>query len=124
MSREDNRSMINAYEKMLQDGSAFREIDTTMHTNPSVSEASGTISDNPLGDRVDNNNDNIVPDEYAEFDTVMEQRMNNLRQKAGMGGGNSGGGSNEIQSLKNRIKKLEEAITLVMETQTKLIEGR
>ena len=125
MSRKENRGIIDAYQKMLNDGTAFKEVDLTMHSEPDMGLATGAVSDSPLGDRVNENDrdSNIVEDDgYGEFDSIMEQRMNKLRNKAGVGGRSSGsGGNSEIISLKKRVKKLEEAIMLVMETQTKLI---
>lgn len=127
MSREDNRKYMNAYEKMLKDGSAFKQIDMQMSESPSVGDLERGDSA-PLGNKVnERRNDNQIVDDndgdYSEFDSVMEQRMNKLRNKAGMSKNiSSGGGINkEIQILKSKVKKLEEALMLVMETQTKLI---
>ena len=131
MSKEENRKMISAYEQMLQDGTAFKQVDMTMHTEPDISEASGArggdpipqISNNPMGQPV--GDDNIVEDDsYSQFDSVMEQRMASLRNKVR---GNSGGTvtspnqNKEIASLKKRVARLEEALALVMETHEKLL---
>lgn len=127
MSKEENRGMINAYEKMLKDGTAFKKVDMTMHTEPDIAVAAGErkesieLTRNPLGERVDEMDDGS----YTEFDSMMEQRINSLRNK--MGGARSGGVSGnkstqqEILSLKKRVKQLEEALMLVMETHEKLL---
>ena len=126
MSKKDNRKMISAYEKMLQDGTAFKEVDLTMHSEPSMVDAGGSAM---LGEPINENDkdSNIVEDDgYGEFDSIMEQKMSNLRQKAGNRTGGTRGTHNsnsEIMSLKKRVKRLEEALVLVMETQTTLIEG-
>jgi len=126
MSKEDNRKMISAYEKMLADGTAFREVDLTMHDQPDVGQASGAINESPLGDQVPNKDttvDSSPDDGYGEFDSVMEQRMDALRRKASGSSGGKNPPQNGISGLRKRIEKLEEALLLVMETQTKLIEG-
>lgn len=124
MSRDDNRKMISAYEKMLQDGTAFKEIDTSMVTEPDMAVATGALNDNPLGDPINDSinnrrSSNIVEDDgYGEFDSIMEKKMHELRMSG------KKHSSNEFVSLKKRVKRLEEAMTLVMDSQTKLIEGR
>lgn len=122
MSREENRKMISAYEKMLQDGTAFKKVDTSMLSEPDLAVATGQINDSPLGDPIAANRSPSSPivedDGYGQFDSLMEKRMHELRAS-----GNKHS-NNEFLNLKKRVKRLEEAITLVMETQTKLIEGR
>lgn len=128
MSKQENRKMISAYENMLKDGTAFKEVDLTMHTQPDMADAQG-MGASPLGEHepINENDNNIVEDDgYGEFDSIMEQKMSNLRQKAGKGGGTRGTGGNpskELTVLKKRVAKLEEAMILIMETQTTLIEG-
>ena len=76
MSKEENRKMISAYEQMLKDGTAFKEVDLTMHTQPDVSEATGArgepintqISDNPMGQPLNDDGDDAP---YSEFDSVI-----------------------------------------------------
>lgn len=136
MSKEENRKMISAYEKMLQDGTAFKQVDMTMHTEPDMSEATGSrggepintqISDNPMGEVIDESGggqNEYVDEGYSEFDSVMEQRMNSLRNKVrGRSGGTvtSPNQNKEIASLKKRVARLEEALALVMETHEKLL---
>lgn len=138
MSKEENRKMISAYEKMLQDGSAYKEVDMTMHTQPDVSEASGAretretethhISDNPMGEPLEEYEDNRINNgdaDFTHFDSVMEQRMNSLRSKMDAGGVKRTGKlktpKQEIAALKNRVAKLEEALVLVMETHEQLL---
>lgn len=135
MSKKENRAMISAYEQMLKDGSAFQQVDMTMHTTPDVAEATGTrggepintqISDNPMGQPLDEQYDDgggyRNNDQYTEFDSVMEQRMNSLRNKVrGKSSASSPNQNKEIASLKKRVARLEEALTLVMETHEKLL---
>lgn len=137
MSKEENRKMISAYEQMLKDGSAFKQVDMTMHSQPDIAEATGSrggepintqISDNPMGQPLDEQYDDgggyRNNDQYTEFDSVMEQRMNSLRNKIrGKSGGTSTSPNQnrEIASLKKRVARLEEALALVMETHEKLL---
>ena len=132
MSSQENKGIISAYQKMLEDGTAFKEVDLTMHDRPDMSVATGNkqdapigISENPLGDVVNEHEDNV--NNYTEFDSAMEQRINSLRNKMDGGGVRKTGGTiakspqQEIISLKKRVKKLEEALMLVMETHEKLL---
>jgi len=128
-TKDENRGMINAYDKMLKDGTAFKDVDMTMNSNPNMAEAQGIgvqETSAPLGEVVNNGDDgdrDVVNDnDYSKFDSVMEQKMANLRNKAGMSSGRTNKTSNnEMEKLKRRVKKLEEALMLVIETQTKLI---
>ncbi len=123
-------SELTAYEKMLKDGSAFKKIDMQKITNQMYAQAesgSGGM-DMPLGDPV-----NEVTDEFEDHtdwsavDEGMQRRMNALREKidAKKGGGASTkkpvSESQEIKKLKARVKRLEEALMVVMETQEKLL---
>jgi predicted nucleic acid-binding Zn-ribbon protein len=124
MSKEENRGMIDAYQKMLQNGSAFKEVDMRMDEAPSLG-----MAERGLGDAVDTR---VVEQEqeqeqnftdYSEHDSVMQERINSLRNKMNGGGGtrNSGSPQQELISLKKRVAKLEEALMLIMETHEKLI---
>lgn len=127
MSKEQS-----AYEKMLQSGEAFKEVDMTMPMEPNLAEVQG------MGEKIDNSN-NIVEQtpaqsgpvsDYSHFDSVMEERVNNLKNK--MNGGKVTVSKNigriktpamkEIESLKKRIEKLEEALIMVMDVQQQLFE--
>ena len=125
MSVEDNKRTISAYEQMLKDGTAFKEVDMTMHSEPDVSIASGS-----LGDRINESQpkNEIIEDEYTDyshFDDHMEQRIQSLRNKMKDRGSSSRktsmNESKEITSLKKRVAKLEEAMMLIMETHEKLL---
>lgn len=133
MSVEDVKNIRSAYERMLQDGSAFKEVDMSMMTEPNVAMAEGK----GLGDRVQETAQprqgrDTPPEEYehhtdyTEHDSYVQQRIDRLRAKMKGGGrvNESGGVSNtskEIVKLKKRVEKLEEALMLVMETHEKLL---
>lgn len=126
MSKEKNRGMIDAYQKMLNDGSAFKEVDLTMRENPSISEAESGLGERTSGrssGRSEEPNDIVEEDiGYEQFDSEMERRISSLRNKMGKGKGNpSTTGNREISSLKKRVAKLEEALMLMMETHEKLL---
>ena len=133
MSVEDVKNIRSAYERMLADGSAFREVDMSMMTEPNVEIAKGA----PLGDRV---NETAQPrqgrdtppedyehhTDYTEHDSYIQDRINRLRAKMKGGRVNEGGGasntSKELLKLKKRVEKLEEALMIVMETHEKLLD--
>lgn len=123
-----------AYEKMLKDGSAFKEIDMTQHMEPNVSDAiggGGSAITKTMGERteIENVKEEISPrDNFDEFDSVMEQRIQSLRAKMkGEGREVKKVGrlmtptQKEILALKKRISKLEEALMIVMETHEQLL---
>jgi len=126
MSVEDVKKIRSAYERMLQDGTAFKEVDMSMMVEPDVSMAQGS-----LGDRVETPSKpkeepvNERNDDYTEHDNYMQQRINSLRAKMKGGGRvNESGNSNmtkEVMALKKRVQKLEEALMLVMETHEKIL---
>ena len=130
MSRPENKGMIDAYQQMLEDGSAFKEVDMTMQTEPDLTEAQGAeVIDNtksePLGQKVKSPEHEYFND-YSEHDSVMEQRIAKLRQKAGLKSTKKVGkivsSKQEIKALKKRVALLEEAMQLVMETHEQLLE--
>jgi hypothetical protein len=129
-------SEITAYEKMLKDGSAFKKIDMQRITNQMYSAAesgSGGASkpEAPLGDPVNETSQNGLEEDHTDWsavDAAMEKRMNALKEKAK--GGSTSTNTNtkkplnesqEITKLKARVKRLEEALIVVMETQEKLL---
>jgi hypothetical protein len=130
MSTEDVVKIKGAYEKMLEDGTAFKKIDMPIVMEPSLSEA-----EHGLGDRMDsqpvveNNQSQEREDDWSAVDAAMERRMNSLRAKAN---GQNNESTNvgplvtparkEIILLKKRIKRLEEALVLIMQTQEQLLE--
>jgi hypothetical protein len=137
MSKEMDDT-ISAYEKMCENGTAFKKIDMTMSNEPDLGEAMGkkvtsNVNSSPLGEANMNQMNNVQEDytDYSEFDNHMESRINALRNK--MKGGISESGMNkvgklmtpaqkEIQALKARVAKLEEALIIVMEAQAQIFE--
>jgi hypothetical protein len=117
-----SQRILDAYEKMFKDGSAFRPIKIEQPT-PSLAEAQGTTR--PVGDpRVSEERN----DDYSEFDSSMQKLVDAKKRKLmEKSGGVSTASDNdlikEIKSLKRRVKQLENALSLVMETQTKLLGG-
>lgn len=107
----------DAYSKMLEDGSAFKEVDMSMHTEPNLAEAQGV--GRGLGDKKKSNEHT----DYTKFDNHMEERMQSLRDK--MNGKSTVktnvDESKEILLLKKRIKKIEEALILIMKTHEELL---
>lgn len=130
MSVEDVKNIRSAYERMLQDGTAFKEVDMSMMTEPDV-----TIAKGGLGDKVDSphprkrqpEQEQIQEryDDYTEHDNYVQQRIDRLRAKMnGKRVNESDDVSNtskEILKLKKRVQKLEEALMLVMETHEKIL---
>jgi len=130
MSKEDVKNIRSAYEKMLEDGSANKKVDMSMLVEPDVTTIEG------LGDQIEKPvqqqpkeevNDDTDYTDYSEHDNYMEQRINSLRKKMNEKKGIKTGGtlktktSREIDALKKRVEKLEEALMLVMETHENLI---
>ena len=74
MSKEQNRKFMNAYEKMLQDGTAFKEVD--MRPEDPTDEFNRN-TDNGLGDIVNNDiSEKQKPDDvdnvdYSKFDSLI-----------------------------------------------------
>jgi hypothetical protein len=131
-------SEISAYEKMLEDGSAFKKIDMQRITNQMYSQAEGGHAggDIPLGDPIKEQstqyNSNGLEEDHTDWsavDAAMEKRMDALREKitAKKGSRENTKASQlpsqekEIKKLKMRVKRLEEALMIIMETQEKLL---
>ena len=118
-----------AYNKMFEDGTAFKPIHISQ-PSPSMTEAggSGDSPDNYIGEKLerDTTNQPDKPDkpepDYSEFDSIMEQRVNNLRNGGGDSNNSGGTNTNEINDLKSRVNLLEQALSLVMEQQKPLIK--
>lgn len=124
-------SVLSAYEKMFEDGSAFKPIKIEQ-PKPNVAEAQGKPSSKPIGEKVQKNGqvEEERHDDYSQFDASMrkfvEAKKQKIKQKSnGTVVENSSNTElvNEIKSLKKRVKQLETALTLVMETQTKLLKS-
>lgn len=118
--------MSNAYEKMLQNGSAFKQVDMTMSTKPNMMEAQGVGENiNDLGKQVKKETKETKDDftDYTEFDNIMESKVQALKNKMkGKKTNQPINESKEITSLKKRVKRLEEAMMVIMETHSKLVE--
>ncbi len=124
MSKEQNRGMIDAYQKMLQDGTAFKEVDTTMHNYPSLAEAEGAVNPSePLGEKVKTPEGRTYHNDYTEYDNVMEQKVASLRAKMGKAsGGQSKPDNKRMKILEKKVATLEEALALVMETHEHILD--
>jgi len=128
-------SEISAYEKMFKDGTAFNpiKIEQPTPTNPGGGMGRGADPDNPGVDmsRKPDPDDNGV--DYSLFDDHMGNMIQEkIEAKKLAAGGNPArpdsppspqAGSDTIIRLERRIELLEQALSLVMETQTKLIRG-
>jgi hypothetical protein len=115
----------SAYEKMLEDGSAFKQIKIEQPT-----------PDNPSGGYGGSGDPDIEVD-YSLFDSHMDNMMQDkiaAKKEKVLGEETpvrfSGDLSpqppvqnNKIARLEKRIELLEQALGLVMETQTKLMRG-
>lgn len=125
-------SEISAYMKMFEDGSAFKKFDMDKIAIQQYAEANmsanadGKDVSAPLGDIAQPNhkvnyNSGLEEDhtDWSVVDEAMQKRMNSLRAK--MKGKTNQNESDEIAKLKKRIKRLEEALMLVMETHEKLL---
>ncbi len=130
MSTDEIVKIKGAYEKMLEDGSAFKEVDMTMISEPDVGAAEGGLGDKinetkptPSGPVKDP--DSFIDDntDFSQHDSVIEQKMTSLRNK--MSGVKSkkvrDTESKRIAILERKVQELEEALMLVMETHEQLI---
>ena len=122
----EHSKILEKYEKMFQDGSAYHPIVLNQQM-PSMSEAMGggdRRSEIPLGEQqvVDNDLDNGHDPHanYSEFDAHMAARVNALKEGKKFNPSNEQ--NQDYQKLERRISLLEKALELVMETQTKLIK--
>ena len=129
----EHSRILEQYEKMFKDGSAYKPIRLSQ-PQPSMAEAGGAGNPEPtnipLGEQVerdvfmnDQNND------YTEFDNTMEEKINKLKEAHNINSNNNTSNvnvqSNVIEKLISRIELLEKGVSLVMETQTKLLrEGK
>jgi hypothetical protein len=127
----EHSRILEKYEKMFEDGSAYKPI-RLAQPQPSMAEVEGAKpepSNIPLGEQVDKDvfMDNQNSD-YTEFDNTMEERINKLKEandNTNTNTSNVNVQSNVIEKLIRRIELLEKGVSLVMETQTKLLkEGK
>jgi hypothetical protein len=125
-------SELSAYEKMFEDGTAFNPIKIEQPTpdNPGGGMGRGADPDNPGVDmsRRPDPDDNGV--DYSLFDNHMGNMIQEkIEAKKAAAGGNPArpdppqAGGDRIIRLERRIELLEQALSLVMETQTKLMRG-
>jgi hypothetical protein len=124
-------SELTAYEKMLQDGTAFKKINMDNIQKQIYAEARTSASANgkdigvPLGDPTNNNpvkeNNNLEYDDtdFSAIDEAMQRRMNSLRSK--IHGKKATNENIEIAKLEKRVKRLEEALMVIMEAHEKLL---
>ena len=119
----EHSKILEKYEQMFKDGSAYKPIHIAQ-PQPNVSEVTGAVEKpaSPLGEQVnrDNFQDEAVTD-YSQFDSEMQNRINEMRGNRNTHPNNQG--NDDITRLKKRVDLLEQALTLVMETQSKLIKG-
>lgn len=127
-------SELTAYEKMLQDGTAFKKIDMSKITAQEYAGAGmaaaggGKGVSTPLGEPEMPKNitesEYEVESDWSAVDAAMEKRVNALREKMSGGSTNTKqplNESQEITKLKSRVKRLEDALIVIMETQEKLL---
>lgn len=125
MATEGNRGILNAYEKMFKDGSAYKKVKISQPTpeNPngsSYGNGSGRLGD-PL--KVAEGNKEDEDDRFVrQMDDYREKRLQELKETGGKKQ-EPNNLVNEVKKLKQRVKLLEQALSMVMETQTKLIKG-
>lgn len=122
----EHSKILEKYEKMFEDGSAYQPIKLDQQM-PSDMEAAAVAEEKPeipLGEVKEK--DVFIDDkntDYSHFDSVMEERVNNLR--SGQPHNNNPDVSvqnDSYKKLERRIDLLEQALSLVMETQTRLIK--
>lgn len=124
----ENSKILEKYEQMFEDGSAFRPIHLNQPT-PDISSITGEVEEKPnipLGQPVEK--DVFMEDQhtdYSEFDATMQQKINEVRNKTHGNNPNvSVQNNDEFAKLVRRIELLEQALQLVMETQTKMLKER
>lgn len=129
-------SASTAYEKMLKDGSAFQQFDmkkieAQKHKEASVAVAgNGNVPSAPLGDPVDksvseethNSNLNYDDTDWSDVDAGMSRRMLSLKSKINERKAAVVNGENKrIVVLEKKVKKLEKALMLIMESHEQLM---
>lgn len=124
----EHSKILEKYEQMFKDGSAYKPIHIAQ-PQPNVSEVTGAVEKpaSPLGEPVrrDNFQDEVVTD-YSQFDSQMEQRINEMRNRNPNNNNDNVivQNNSDYKKLEKRIDLLEQALSLVMSTQKKLIEGK
>lgn len=119
-AKGDKMSELSAYEKMFKDGTAFQKIEIAQPTpnNPGGGMSGGADPDREI--------------DYSVFDDHMkgmiQEKIEAKKSKATgnperPGPSSSPQDNHRITRLEERIKLLEQALSLVMETQTKILRG-
>ena len=120
MSVEDVKKIKSAYEKMFEDGSAYKKINMPMVLNePNMNEVEGK----PLGEAIKKSSKTVEPEpeeDFSDVDRRMQERLK-ARMSSLKGKTQDTDMVKEMNSLKQRVKTLEEALSLVMETQEKIL---
>lgn len=121
----EHSKILEKYEKMFEDGSAYNPIHLTQPT-PDVSGVTGAVEEKsnvPLGQQVEKDVFMENQTDYSEFDSSMQNRIDELRSKANNNNPNVSVQNNgDYEKLEKRVALLEQALKLVMETQTKLLK--
>ena len=124
----EHSKILAKYEKMFEDG--FPEPIHLSQPQPNMSEMNGAAEEKPntpLGEPVKKENfqdDESHQPDYTESDAYMEGKINEMRNRGTQDNNPNVPVQNDvIERLKKRIDLLEQALTLVMETQSKMIKG-
>lgn len=123
----EHSKILEKYEQMFQDGSAYKPIHIAQPM-PNVSEITGAVEKpaTPLGDQVkkDNFQDDPYTD-YSQFDSDMQQRINEAKNRKLQDNTQNVNVQNnsDYKKLEKRMELIEQALSLVMETQKKLLAG-
>jgi len=129
----EHSNILAKYEKMFEDGSAYKPIKLNQQT-PSMSEAGGggvpEMSETPLGDPNTGGGGEAKPIFNEGFDAsrsnAMEQKIAEAMKGTPTGNPHANTQPVTVQNdgyekLERRIAMLEQALTLVMEQQTKML---
>lgn len=127
----EHSKILEKYEKMFETGEAYNPIKINQPM-PSMSEAmggGGEVKPNtPLGEPITNEEEMIVDPhaDYSEFDASMQQRVDAIRNRTPHNNNENVMVQNngDYKKLEKRIEMLEQALSLVMETQTRLLKER
>ena len=111
-------SEISAYEKMFQDGSAYKPIKIAQPTpdNPGGGMGGGADPDRKIDYSVfDDHMANMIQEKIEQKKATVNTKKSGPHYSPQQG--------DKIAKLERRIELLEQALSLVMETQTKLMRG-
>jgi len=124
----EHSKILEKYEKMFETGEAYKPIRINQPM-PSMSEAmgGGGRSEIPLGEQVNRGEEYIDPHaDYSEFDASMQARVDAIRNRNPHNNNSNVSVQNngDYAKLEKRIEMLEQALSLVMETQTRLLKEK